>query len=118
MSGAAAAAREARDLDPEDGVPYFILAQCYASSAAACEGFAGQAAYWVAYDTMAQAIELLQADAEATEAYLPTAKQALAGYRGRFPTNEELFFNEVKEGSRYTVGCGFASGISTTVRAR
>ncbi len=118
MSGAAAAARQARDLDPEDGVPYFILAQCYASSAAACEGFSGQAAYWVAYDTMAQAIELLKTDAEAAEAYLPTAQQALSSYRGRFPTNEELFFNEVKEGSRYTVGCGFASGISTTVRAR
>lgn len=118
MSSAASAARQARDLDPENGVPYFILAQCYASSAAACEGFSGQAAYWVAYDTMAQAVELLQNDAEAAEAYLPTAKQLLSAYRGRFPSNEELFFNEVKEGSRYTVGCGLASGISTTVRAR
>lgn len=118
MSNAAAAARQARDLNPEDGVPYFILAQCYASSAAACEGFSGQAAYWVAYDTMAQAIELLQNDSEAAEAYMPTAKQLLAAYRGRFPSNEELFFNEVKEGSRYTVGCGLASGIPTTVRAR
>ncbi len=114
MADAAAAARQARDLNPEDGVPYFVLAQCYAASAAACKDFAGQSTYWVAYDTMARAVELLQNDAD----YLPTAKQLLASYRSYFPTNEELFFNEVKEGTRYTVSCGLASGISTTVRAR
>lgn len=114
MSNAASAARQARDLNPEDGVPYFILGQCYASSAAACEGFAGQAAYWAAYDTMAQAVDLLQDDTD----YLPTAKQLLSGYRGRFPSSEELFFNEVPEGSAYTVKCGLASGISTRARAR
>ena len=114
MSGAAAAARQARDLNPEDGVPYFILAQCYAASAVACKDFAGQSIYWVAYDTMARAVELLQNDAD----YLPRAKQQLASYRSYFPTNEELFFNEVKEGSRYTISCGLASGIATTVRAR
>ena len=64
IPGAAAAARQARDLDPEDGVPYFILAQCYASSAGSCGGFAGLATYWAAYDTMAKAVELLAADSE------------------------------------------------------
>ncbi len=118
MSGAASAARQARDLDPEDGVPYFVLAQCYASSAAVCDGFSGQAAYWVAYDTMAQAIELMQNNEEDAKAYLSTAKQQLSVYRSHFPTNEELFFNEVKEGTRYTVGCGLASGIPTVARAR
>ena len=118
MSGAAASARQARDLNPEDGVPYFILGQCYAASAAACEGFAGQAAYWAAYDTMSQAVELLQNDAEAADSYLPTAKQLLSGYRGRFPSGEELFFNEVSEGSSYTVKCGLAAGVTTRVRAR
>ena len=117
FSGAAAAARQARDIDPEDGVPYFVLAQCYAASAAACGGFAGQAAFWVAYDTMAKAVELLQ-NSEDGESYLPTAKTALSGYRNRFPTSEECFFNEVKEGGRYTVTCGLASGNATTVRAR
>ena len=114
ISATASAARQARDLNPEDGVPYFILAQCYASSAAACEGFAGQAAYWVAYDTMAQAVDLLEGDTD----YLPTAKQLLSSYRGRFPSSEELFFNEVAEGSSYTVKCGLASGIAARVRAR
>lgn len=118
MAAAAAAARQARELDPKDGVPYFILAQCYASSAAVCDGFSGQAVYWVAYDTMAQAIELLQNNEEDAKTYLTTAKQLLSSYRSHFPTNEELFFNEVKEGTRYTVGCGLASGISTVARAR
>ena len=66
---------------------------------------------------MAKAVELLQ-NSEDGESYLPTAKTALSGYRNRFPTSEECFFNEVKEGGRYTVTCGLASGNATTVRAR
>lgn len=114
VPGAAAAARQARDLNPEDGLPYFILAQCYASSGAACGGFAGQTAFWAAYDTMSKAVSLLANEAE----YIDTAKALLASYRSRFPTSEECFFNEVKEGARYTVNCGTAAGVVTTVRAR
>ena len=114
IPGAAAAARQARDLNPEDGVPYFVLAQCYAVSAAHCSGFAGQATFWAAYDTMAKAIELLPSDSE----YLEHAKTALSSYRSRFPTSEECFFNELQDGARYTVNCGTAAGIATTVRAR
>lgn len=114
IQGAASAARSARDLDPEDGVPYFILGQCYASSAASCGGFAGQATFWAAYDTMAKAIELLPSDSE----YLEHAKSSLSAFRSRFPSSEECFFNELQEGARYTVNCGTAAGISTTVRAR
>ena len=114
IQGAAAAARQARDLNPEDGVPYFVLGQCYASSAGACGGFAGQATYWAAYDTMAKAIELLPSDSE----YLGHAKTSLNAFRSRFPSSEECFFNELQEGARYTVNCGTAAGISTTVRAR
>lgn len=114
IPGAASAARQARDLNPEDGVPYFVLGQCYASSAGACGGFAGQATYWAAYDTMAKAIELLPSDSE----YLEHAKTSLSAFRSRFPSSEECFFNELQEGARYTVNCGTAAGISTTVRAR
>ena len=114
IQGAAAAARQARDLNPEDGVPNFVLGQCYASSAGACGGFAGQATYWAAYDTMAKAIELLPSDSE----YLEHAKTSLNAFRSRFPSSEECFFNELQEGARYTVNCGIAAGISTTVRAR
>lgn len=114
LSSAASAARSARELNPENGLPYFILAQCYAISAAQCEGFAGQAVFWVAYDTMARAVELLAADSE----YIAPARASLSSYRSHFPTSEECFFNEAKEGSRYTVSCGLASGQSTTVRFR
>lgn len=114
ISAAAATARQARDLNTQDGVPYFLLAQCYATSAGQCGGFSGQAAMWAAYDTMSQALSLLPADSE----YVPTAKNSLAAYRNRFPSSEEIFFNEMKEGGRYTVNCGTASGIVTTVRAR
>ena len=114
IPGAAAAARQARDLDPEDGVPYFILAQCYASSAGSCGGFAGLATYWAAYDTMAKAVELLPADSE----YMEHAKSSLGKFRSVFPSSEECFFNELQEGARYTVTCGTAAGITTTVRAR
>ena len=114
IPGAASAARQARDLNPEDGVPYYVLAQCYAISAANCGGFAGQATFWAAYDTMAKAIELLPSDSE----YLEHAKTSLSAFRSRFPSSEECFFNELQEGARYTVNCGTAAGISTTVRAR
>lgn len=114
ISNAATSARQARDLNPEDGIPYFVLGQCYGVSAAHCDGFAGQATFWAAYDTMAKAVELLQNDPD----YLQTAKTSLAAFRSRFPTSEECFFNELKEGSRYTVTCGTAAGVQTTVRPR
>lgn len=114
ISGAAAAAREARELNPEDGVPYFVLAQCYATTASQCGGFSAQTVFWVAYDTMSKAINLLGDDSE----YAAVAKQSLGAYRANFPTSEECFFNEVKEGSSYTVSCGLASGVSTVVRVR
>lgn len=114
ITNAASAAREARNLNPEDGIPYFVLGQCYGISAANCGGFAGQATFWAAYDTMAKAVELLQNDPD----YLQTAKTSLSAFRSRFPTSEECFFNELKEGSRYTVNCGTAAGVQTVVRAR
>ena len=114
VSGAAAAARSAREIDPEDGVPYFVLAQCYGISAGQCGGFAGQAAFWAAYDTMAKALELLPADSK----YAEPARKSLASYRNHFPTQEECFFNEAKEGARFTVSCGTAAGQVTTVRFR
>ena len=89
-------------------------AQCYASSAGSCGGFAGLATYWAAYDTMAKAVELLPADSE----YMEHAKSSLGKFRSVFPSSEECFFNELQEGARYTVTCGTAAGITTTVRAR
>ena len=113
-TNAASSARQARDLNPEDGAPYFVLGQCYAASASACGGFAGQATFWAAYDAMAKAIELLPGDSE----YVEPAKASLANYRANFPNTEECFFNELQSGARYTVTCGTAAGVVTTVRPR
>ena len=113
-TNAASSARQARDLNPEDGAPYFVLGQCYAASASTCGGFAGQATFWAAYDAMAKAIELLPGDSE----YVEPAKASLANYRANFPNTEECFFNELQSGARYTVTCGTAAGVVTTVRPR
>ncbi|MBQ5353644.1 MAG: enzyme of heme biosynthesis, partial [Alistipes sp.] len=73
------------------------------------------AIYWVAYDLIQKALPLLEvSDPERVEA----AKQLAAAYRAAFPTSEECFFNEVADGSSFTVNCGFAQGVSTTVRSR
>ncbi len=113
-SAAATAASEARKLDPNSGMAYFALAQAYAASAAGCSGIDSQAIYWVAYDVMSQAVSLLGDD----PTYGPSARTLAANYRAHFPSAEELFFNELREGTRYTITCGPASGISATVRAR
>ncbi|MCH5334828.1 MAG: enzyme of heme biosynthesis [Alistipes sp.] len=113
-SGAAAAARAAQELNPENGYSYFVLAQCYAASASACQGLDGEAVYWAAYDTMAKAVARLESEPETLE----HAKSMLQMFRNRFPTSETCFFAELKEGERYTVKCGSASGVATTVRFR
>ena len=51
---------------------------------------------------MAKAVELLPSDSE----YREPAKTSMNAFRSRFPTSEECFFNELQEGSRYTVTCG------------
>ncbi|MBO5685104.1 MAG: enzyme of heme biosynthesis [Alistipes sp.] len=115
ISAAAKAAREAMELNPEDGVPVFVLAQCYSISASSCaEQFSRQAAMWVAYDTMSKAVALLENNPE----YLDTAKQAAANFRASFPSQEECFMRDLQAGSSYRVDCGLAAGITTTVRPR
>ncbi|MDE7069421.1 MAG: enzyme of heme biosynthesis [Alistipes sp.] len=113
-SAAASAAAEARSLNPENGRAYFCLAQAYAASAGSLQGLDAQAIFWVAYDTMAQAANLLADDPD----YGGMARDAMANYRRGFPTAEECFFRELMEGARYTLGSGPAKGVSTTVRPR
>jgi len=62
--------------------------------------------YWVAYDTMEKAAQLLE-EADLKE----TATKMMAAFRSAWPSKEECFFNEVQAGQRYVV-----NGIATTVR--
>ncbi len=119
MSAAAAAARESINTPDgtkaDNGIALFVLAQCYATAAGACEGFDSQAVYWAAYDMMGIAIANFAAD-EAE--YKSIAQQILNSYPAYFPSAEECFFREVKEGDPFTINCGLATGVNTTVRIR
>ncbi len=115
ISGAYAAARKAVELNAENGLAYFVMAQCHAISAGQCGGFEGQAAYWAAYDTMSKAVKFLEGQ---DEGYLEQAKQSLSAYSYRFPTKEECFMRDMAAGSSYKVQCGTAAGVITTVRPR
>ncbi len=115
ISAAAKAAREAIELNPEDGVPVFVLAQCYGISASNCgEQFERQAACWVAYDTMTRAIEKMGSESE----YLDAARTSQSAFRNRFPSQEECFMRDLQAGQSYKVTCGLAAGMTTTVRPR
>ena len=71
--------------------------------------------YWVAYDYLQKALPLL----EVTDATVAAqAKNLTNSYRSVFPTAEECFFAELKEGANYTIDCGLAKGITTKVRYR
>lgn len=110
----AAAAKEAIAIEPENGYAYFILAQTYALGNGGCSGLSKDASFWAAYDTMNKAVSLLDAQPDIKA----DAQKFMATYRNFFPTAEECFFSELKEGSAYVVGCGVARGVSTIVRFR
>ena len=104
------------DAEEDDGLALYFIAQCYVASAKDCTaGLAKEAVYWVGYDLLQRAIPLLEAtDANVAE----NAKKLAASYRSVFPTAEECFFAELKEGASYTINCGLAKGKTTTVRYR
>jgi len=111
----AEAAREALAIDPENGYAYFILAQTYALGNGNCAaGFARDASFWAAYDTMNKAVPLLEGQPE-TQA---DAQKFMATYKSLFPTSEECFFRELDPGKTYTIDCGVARGVTTVVRYR
>ena len=110
---------EARNLNPENAyVPYF-LAQCYVSGAKGCDSFAQNAVYWVAYDLLMKAAPMLEAlpEGEGVDT-AANARKLAATYRTVFPTLEECFFRELREGGSYVVNCGFVRGVTTEVRPR
>lgn len=109
--------REALNINPDNALAPFFLAQCYVNGASGCSGLSRDAVYWVAYDLLQKAIPLLEASPE-TAVHVDTAKKLASAYRAAFPTKEECFFNELNDGNTYVVNCGFARGIATTVRPR
>jgi hypothetical protein len=98
-------------VNPNDGMCYLLIGNMYAASAASCGGsdeIASRAGYWAAVDKFIKARAVDPSVAE-------EANKGITTYSAYFPTRERLFFNDIKEGSSYTVGCWI--GETTTVRA-
>ncbi|MBR1961887.1 MAG: enzyme of heme biosynthesis [Alistipes sp.] len=104
------------DETDDDGLAIYFLAQCYVAGSKDCSSaLAKHSVYWLAYDLVQKALPLL----EVTDvAVAENAKKLANSYRAVFPTAEECFFAELKEGATYTIGCGLAKGLTTRVRYR
>ncbi|MBR2325910.1 MAG: enzyme of heme biosynthesis [Alistipes sp.] len=104
------------DETEDDGLALYFLAQCYVATTKDCSSeLAKHAIYWYAYDLVQQAIPLLEVTDAAVAA---NAKNLANSYRSVFPTTEECFFAELKEGDPYVLTCGSAKGKTTKVRYR
>ncbi|MEG1648669.1 MAG: hypothetical protein RR277_02135 [Rikenellaceae bacterium] len=111
LSDAVKFARKALEINSEEGLAYFLLAQAQAQSVGGCGAFEKQAAFWVVVDNLQRARNLVSGD------YLQKVNESIANFSRYFPTAEEIFFNDLKPGSSYTVNCGAVSG-TTTIRAK
>jgi len=110
---AADLARQATQINPENGLAYLVLAQAYASGVnQQCPaGFERQAAYWLVVDYFNQARERLANDPN----NLAVVNSQIRSYSDGFPSAEDCHFRELNTGASYTVNCGWVSG-RTTVR--
>lgn len=97
-------------INPNDGKCYILIGDMYAASAASCgsDEIGERAAYWTAVDKYNKAKQVDNSVAD-------DANSKIATYSRHFPTKERLFFNDVKEGESYTVGCWINE--VTTVRS-
>lgn len=111
---AAGFARQAIELDSNNGVAYLLLGAAYGSGAgSACSAFDSQTAMWLAVDNLSRARQLLPQDDPQQE----QISQMIANYSANFPKTEETFMRGLNPGDPYTVSCGWISG-HTTVRER
>jgi tetratricopeptide (TPR) repeat protein len=108
---AATYAKEALNLLPSWGEPYFVIASAYILGSKDCfEGaFERSAVYWVATDKCLKAKTTDNALAD-------KANEFIIEYSRFYPNTEEVFFRSLQEGSEYTVGCWINE--KTTVRVR
>lgn len=103
--------RKAIAVDSESGLAYYFLAQAQSASLPNCGDFMKKAAFWVIVDNLSRARSLLSGDQQ------EQASSLISTYSQYFPSAEDVFFNDLKAGDKYTVSCGSVSG-TTTVRTR
>jgi tetratricopeptide (TPR) repeat protein len=98
------------ELNPNDGNPYILIGELYASSASDCgDGdLYGKVAYWAAVDKFMRA---RQVDSSVAD----LANSRIRAYQAHFPTSETIFFHDFKEGDSFKVECWINE--TTTIRA-
>jgi tetratricopeptide (TPR) repeat protein len=96
-------------IKPGDGTPYILIGDMYAQSAASCgsDELTSRVANWTAVDKYNKA-KAIDKSKEAE------ANQRINAAASRFPSKEAVFFNNLKKGQSYTVGCWINE--NTTVR--
>ncbi len=106
-------AREANNINPNDGRPLILIGEMYAASASDCgdDEFTEQTAYWVAVDKFERAANV------AEDPSVQERAQDLANtFRQYFPDRELIFFHGYDTGDTYRVECWI--NRDTTVRPR
>ena len=103
-------ARKALEITPNDGELYIIIGDLYAESAKECgnDELTQRVAYWAAVDKY---IKAKQVDPDVAQ----VANNRITAYSVYFPSQETIFFYDLKEGDPYTVECWINE--TTTVRA-
>jgi tetratricopeptide (TPR) repeat protein len=86
--------------DPTNGKAYILIGNLYASSGSRCgdDDFKQRTVYWAAVDKFEMA-------KKADSSLAIDANKLINAYSAQFPNGEILFFNNLTEGSVYTVGC-------------
>ena len=105
-------ARKALDIEPNNAKAYLVMGDAVIYGAKYCKGlkFSGSEVYWVAVDYYNKAAELSNNEEVRKKALKNASK-----YSAYFPLTNAIFMDkEVKEGSKYTVGCWI--NATTTVR--
>lgn len=96
-------------LKPGDGTPYILIGDMYTQSAASCgsDELTSRVANWAAVDKYMKA-KAIDKSKEGE------ANKRIGAAASRFPSKEAVFFNNLKKGQSYTVGCWI--GEVTSVR--
>lgn len=97
------------ELIPTSGMPYLLIGDLYAATAASCgdNELTARVAYWAAADKYMKAKSIDKTLEE-------DATQRINNIRSRFPDTNTLFFYGLTKGQSYSVGCWI--GETTTIR--
>ncbi len=103
--------QKAIELRPGFGLPYLQIGRVYAASANRCgsNAFEQKVAFWAAIDKFVKAKTVDPTIADG-------ANEQINIYSVYYPNKEEIFFQGLKEGDSYTIGCWMNE--TTTVRAK